>query len=146
MNSQHRDLHPRYAVLHHQTDAAPRGPHFDLLLEDRDGATVSAGMLMAYSLECWPPAAGTLAVQLPAHRPIYLDYEGPISGNRGAVRRIEAGRWQHVPPTGSSLRVRLCSEAGSDYTLSLKRLAGDDQRFLVEGCATEAVRKTGPLG
>lgn len=146
MNSQHRGPHPRYAVLHHETDAAPRGPHFDLLLEDRDGATVPAGMLIAYSIDLWPPTAGTIAIQLPAHRAIYLDYEGPVSRNRGSVRRVDAGLWQSVSHREDGFRARLRSETGADYTIALRRLAGGDQKFLVEERVTETVRKTGPLG
>ncbi|MCC6678540.1 MAG: hypothetical protein IT436_15510 [Phycisphaerales bacterium] len=32
------------------------------------------------------------AQRLPDHRPAYLDYEGPVSGNRGTVERVAAGR------------------------------------------------------
>jgi hypothetical protein len=44
----------------------------------------------------WPGAAAdgsaeVDAVALADHRAAYLDYEGPISGDRGAVSRIAAG-------------------------------------------------------
>jgi hypothetical protein len=38
-------------------------------------------------------AGQTVAVrQLEDHRPLYLTYEGPISGDRGHVRRLASGR------------------------------------------------------
>ena len=38
---------------------------------------------------------------LPNHRRAYLDYEGPISGDRGSVRRVAAGMFEllHESPT-----------------------------------------------
>jgi len=32
------------------------------------------------------------ATRLEDHRPLYLDYEGPISGNRGTVKRLSYGQ------------------------------------------------------
>jgi hypothetical protein len=34
------------------------------------------------------------AEQLADHRLAYLDYEGPVSGNRGEVRRADAGEFE----------------------------------------------------
>jgi hypothetical protein len=39
----------------------------------------------------WPPAAGTTIERIADHRRSYLDYEGPVSGNRGQVIRVESG-------------------------------------------------------
>ncbi|GAB5404991.1 MAG: hypothetical protein Aurels2KO_32220 [Aureliella sp.] len=36
-------------------------------------------------------ASELLAVRLPDHRKKYLDYEGPVSGNRGSVRAVARG-------------------------------------------------------
>lgn len=33
------------------------------------------------------------AEQLADHRPAYLDYEGPVSGERGTVRKLDAGSY-----------------------------------------------------
>lgn len=37
------------------------------------------------------------ADELPPHRIEYLDYEGPISGDRGDVTRIMAGEYSDLP-------------------------------------------------
>lgn len=76
----------RYVVLLH-TGYGP--DHYDLML-DRDGASP----LETYRCPRWPVEAGDRAVRLPDHRRVYLDYEGPISGGRGKVARVEAGTFE----------------------------------------------------
>ena len=74
----------RYAVLHHTGVDAP---HYDLLVE-----TAAGSPLMTYRVDRWPMETGAVLVErLADHRRIYLDYEGPISGNRGSVRRVAQG-------------------------------------------------------
>ncbi|QEG40138.1 hypothetical protein UC8_21440 [Roseimaritima ulvae] len=34
------------------------------------------------------------ALRLPLHRAVYLDYEGPVSGDRGRVIRVQAGTYR----------------------------------------------------
>lgn len=75
---------PRFAILEHDHPEL----HWDLLLED--GAVLRAWRLAE------PPRVGVriAATALAAHRLVYLDYEGPISGGRGAVKRWEAGVYE----------------------------------------------------
>lgn len=76
---------PRYVILEHD---APRGLHWDLLLE-------TAGLLSAWAIQCPPDEPGEHpAEKLPDHRRLYLEYEGPISGNRGTVRRWDWGEYR----------------------------------------------------
>jgi hypothetical protein len=76
---------PRFAVLIHDS---PRGLHFDFFLED------------GKALKTWafpPPLEAGIEIQCTAledHRPIYLDYEGPISGDRGSVVRWDRGTYE----------------------------------------------------
>lgn len=74
---------PRYVVLLHK--GIPE-PHFDLMFEWRSGSD-----LVTLRLNEWPITPRTLQERLPDHRRLYLDYEGPISGGRGEVRRITSG-------------------------------------------------------
>jgi hypothetical protein len=76
---------PRFVVLHHTGHGEP---HFDLMLEV-DG---EAG-LRAWRLSSWPPGPGMTVTPLPGHRRVYLEYEGPVSRDRGQVRRVAAGTW-----------------------------------------------------
>ncbi len=94
----------RYAILRHE-GIDPL--HFDLLFETEPGS-----MLAAWRSDAWPIAGTTPLIRLPDHRPLYLDYEGPISGNRGRVRRIKGGtcdiesgeeQWAIHLPAGSCL-------------------------------------------
>lgn len=73
----------RYVVLRH--DGIPE-PHFDFLIESALGRELST-----WRTESWPPRDGDVLQRLPDHRHAYLDYEGPLSGDRGQVRRVEAG-------------------------------------------------------
>jgi len=80
-------MEQRFVILRHEVNG---GSHFDLLLE-----LASQELLRALQLASWPLAVGEScpAPVLPPHRRIYLDYQGPISGGRGSVTRIDAGTW-----------------------------------------------------
>jgi hypothetical protein len=82
---------PRFALLRHaQPQDSPCAVHWDLFLEDGD-------TLLTWALAELPAARRTIAAQaLPNHRLAYLDYQGPVSGNRGTVTRTDAGSfaWQ----------------------------------------------------
>jgi hypothetical protein len=47
------------------------------------------------------------AERLGDHRIEYLHEEGPLGGNRGEVRRVEAGTYQEVAREGGAWCVRL---------------------------------------
>jgi hypothetical protein len=71
----------------------PRGSsssavHWDFLIEIPDQARLAAWRLAEN------PVGRTEAVaaeRIADHRRVYLDYEGPISGDRGSVRRVDRG-------------------------------------------------------
>jgi len=93
---------PRFAVLCHETPpGSPRPLHWDFLLEDGDA-------LLSWAL-AQPPAAGCsiAAEALPNHRLAYLEYEGPVSGNRGSVTRWDAGTFQWRQRDARQLAVTL---------------------------------------
>ena len=99
---------PRFVILHHSTENSehPRSSHWDLMFDDPAADDQSA--LRTWALEK-PPSAGQLiqATPLPAHRRHYLDYEGPISGNRGTVRRWDAGEYECLEHKANSWRFHL---------------------------------------
>jgi hypothetical protein len=76
---------PRFTILEHDN---PRGKHWDLMLE------------MGESLKTWAlavaPASNVeiLCQSLPDHRLVYLDFEGPLAGDRGSVTRWDSGTFQ----------------------------------------------------
>ncbi len=73
----------RFVVLRHE---GIDDPHFDLLIERSPGA-----MLEAFRSPAWPIIAPTELSPLPDHRREYLQYEGPVSNNRGHVNRVIEG-------------------------------------------------------
>jgi len=81
----------RYVVLHHT--AVPQ-PHYDLLFELNADSPLAAARCSD-----WPPTPTTKFERIPDHRRIYLEYEGKISGNRGTVKRVDAGSC-NVEPEG----------------------------------------------
>jgi hypothetical protein len=91
----HNPLH--YVLLRH--DGVP-SPHFDLLIDISPGAP-----LLAFRCDDWPPTS-PIARQ-PDHRRIYLDYEGPISNNRGQVRQAAQGTLIILEFSPSRLKIQL---------------------------------------
>lgn len=76
---------PRFVVLQHDRDGRT---HWDFLLETN-------GRLAAWWLPSPPDEQGRLTARaLADHRKFYLEYEGPISGDRGTVRRWDEGLYE----------------------------------------------------
>jgi hypothetical protein len=74
----------RFVLLHHNWPF----PHYDLMLEWH-------GVLKTWRLPEIPKPGVALTVEaIGDHRLAYLDYEGPVSGGRGEVRRVDAGGYQ----------------------------------------------------
>ena len=87
----------RFVVLEHVWGEV----HWDFMLERGE-------VLRTWAIDA-PIVAG---VELPAraladHRRLYLDYEGPISGDRGTVRRVEEGRYEALHWAPDRVVVRL---------------------------------------
>jgi len=79
--------------------------HWDLCLDLGE-------VLATWQIAGDPASLSTGGAPLPArriadHRRAYLDYEGPISGNRGEVRRVDRGTWRLIKKTPKSWRIRL---------------------------------------
>jgi hypothetical protein len=88
---------PRFVILEHDWPVR----HWDLMLEAGE------------SLRTWRLAAPlTAEAQIAAqaigdHRLHYLDYEGPVSGNRGSVSRWDSGTFDWQRDDSAVLAVRL---------------------------------------
>ena len=83
---------PRFVLLEHDHPIL----HWDLMLEWGDA-------LKTWRLGRIPQEASSIeAAPLPDHRLAYLDYEGPVSGNRGSVRRIDSGTFLLIESDGES--------------------------------------------
>ncbi|MAE65435.1 MAG: hypothetical protein CMJ18_14285 [Phycisphaeraceae bacterium] len=122
----------RTVLLRHVTKG---GHHFDWMLEP-PGPDAAPERLWTARVRlpswCWRRAV-TLDLQaIGAHRRAYLDYEGPVSGDRGDVRRVDEGRFD--PAVWSDdllvLKVQMGHYRGG---LRVQRVAGDHWQAVVEG-------------
>ena len=110
----------RFVILHH---VVAGGEHWDLMLEH-------GGVLLTWQLVREPVDVASLPIpakRIADHRSAYLEYEGPVSGGRGKVVRVDqgivnferlTGRCCQVELLGGRLRGRFCLvEDGGDWSL-----------------------------
>lgn len=95
---------PRFVVLEHDWPF----PHWDLLVQ-------AGAVLRAWRLLGEPRTGAPVPAEPgPDHRPLYLDYEGPVGGDRGTVARYDAGTcdWLADEPDRVELALRGARLAG----------------------------------
>ena len=115
----------RYVVLRHDGVA---DPHFDLMLEISPGAP-----LATWRLTEWPVKAATRLEKLPDHRQVYLEYEGPLSGDRGRVHRVEAGTYTSEPQWDDPHVIELTlSRPGKLFRRHLRLLRPPEHQWTLE--------------
>lgn len=101
----------RFVILHHTTRD---GEHWDLMLEQGD--VLQTWQLLANPLggEAYPISARRIG----DHRLAYLTYEGPISGDRGNVTRIDEGEYERRLAGGDELAAN--PRGGDELTFELR--------------------------
>jgi hypothetical protein len=111
---------PRFVILEHDYLIV----HWDLMLEANA------------ALQTWrlaqPPYAGAgsiVATLLGDHRVAYLDYEGPVSGNRGTVKRWDGGTFTELAESSIEARVFDFQGVMVRGRARLRRIAGSDWQF-----------------
>jgi DNA polymerase ligase (LigD)-like protein len=83
---------PRFVILEHDWPTR----HWDFMLEVGD-------VLQTWRLATAPAENSEIrAEHIFDHRLMYLDYEGPISGDRGSVTRWDAGSYEMIEEKGRS--------------------------------------------
>lgn len=92
----------RFVILLHETPPEyHRATHWDLMLETGD-------VLRTWALGEEPRVGASIEADgLPNHRMAYLDYEGPVSCDRGTVARWDAGHYTVEQETATRISVRL---------------------------------------
>lgn len=112
-----------FVILEHELPQShPRaGVHFDLMLEHD-------GRLLTWALDEAPrvgeEGSGLPCQRLPDHRVMYLDYEGPVSGDRGEVRRWDRGECELLEQGDQRVRARIEGERVC-ATVTLTREQGE---------------------
>jgi hypothetical protein len=106
---------PRFVILEHDHPFL----HWDLMLED--GASLKTWRLPA------PPQADTVmrVTGLGDHRLAYLEYEGPLSGNRGQVTRWDSGTYAWLGREEDRVTVSLSGDRVRGRAFLQKAADGD---------------------
>ncbi len=130
----------QYVILHHKMDG---GEHWDLMLER--GEVLLTWQLLREPVapvssrcdsQAENPSHTRSHLPIPArrigdHRKAYLDYEGPISGGRGHVRRVDAGTVEFEQLTASRCVVDLHGDRLRGR-YSLVRRGNDDNDWVFD--------------
>jgi hypothetical protein len=113
---------PRFVLLYHE---CPRGydraSHWDFMLEVGESLRTWAlfelpqdwQAAQSLTASLFPTCAAVSAVNLVGaeplgdHRRDYLEYEGPVSGQRGRVMRIDAGGYRSLSESRESWSIEL---------------------------------------
>jgi hypothetical protein len=106
-----------YVILHHTGVA---DPHFDIMIERAPGEP-----LRTWRSPRWPITEPTALEELPDHRQAYLTYQGPVSQNRGQVRRAAGGTCAVESPNDNQIILRLDDgpSVSIDFTIENNWLA-----------------------
>jgi hypothetical protein len=105
---------PRFVILEHDHPHL----HWDLMLE-------TGNVLRTWRLEN-PPSAyeSTKALAIGDHRKAYLDFEGPLSNNRGTVKRWDFGTFAGDPLDDMHVTIEI-KGSRLEGMMQIKRQSGD---------------------
>ena len=114
---------PRYVVLRHDPPNENAGDvHWDFMIE-------TGAALRTWALAVEPAAEKAIpAKALADHRLVYLDYEGPISGDRGTVSKWDAGSFETLAEGPTELQLRL-SGGRLSGTVNISQNAAETHRW-----------------
>jgi DNA polymerase Ligase (LigD) len=93
---------PRFVILRHDCPPDfPRPTHWDLMLQDGDS-------LRTWALPREPADGVSMSAEaLAEHRLAYLEYDGPLTQNRGTVARFDGGFFHLEQDSDAEIVVRL---------------------------------------
>ncbi len=112
----------RFVLLRHELPGDRVGEsHWDLMLEFE-------GVLLTWALPSLdfsnlPQSFASLGIRrLADHRAVYLEYEGPVSGDRGFVQQTDSGVYRSVPKmqNENAPRWSLVQLEGKQYRLGIE--------------------------
>jgi hypothetical protein len=122
----------QYVILRHETPGgSPRPTHWDLMFD-------MGSALRTWALDREPAESACIeALLLADHRRAYLDYEGPLSGDRGKVTRWDSGEFELRECSDERWVVELRG-GRLRGTVVLERIAPQDQRWRLLFTASSA--------
>jgi hypothetical protein len=110
---------PTVLLLHEVPDGTA---HVDWMIAPEErGESRLITFRLERSLDALSPGESLPAVRLADHRRRYLDYEGPISGSRGSVRRLAQGRVTACRSAAHALEMDVEWARGAEQRLRLVR-------------------------
>ncbi len=110
---------PAVLLWHTRADGTE---HLDLLIaRDRQGVLPLLSFRLPIDYHDWPVGFETTLEQVPDHRPIYLHFEGWMSGGRGIIDRVATGTAAAVDSTRPAIQLRL-NWIEYDWKVSLRLL------------------------
>ena len=112
--------------------------HIDWLLgQDPDGSRPLISFRIDQPVSDLKEGQSLTALRIADHRPAYLEYEGPVSPNRGIVRRLCRGRvlaWRKPEDGRWELEIVWKTESGSEIHQQLCLHRQDLERWTVFLC------------
>jgi len=88
----------RFVVLHH-TDWPGRPDHYDLMLQFAPGENDDSAILKTFATTRDEfPSPFVPLKKIADHRRAYLELQGPVSGGRGHVTRMDEGNFRLLSP------------------------------------------------
>lgn len=140
---------PRFVLLYHECPPGyDRPPHWDLMLDA--GSSLRTWALLqlprgweavqSHTISMFPACAPVSAESsvdaepLCDHRRDYLEYEGPISGDRGRVTRVDAGSFETLSESRQYWQIELCGERlRGPVTLAVRKANANDWTLTLNG-------------
>jgi hypothetical protein len=113
----------RYVILHHVDIAEP---HFDLMFETMPGSD-----LATWRSRSWPIEEPSPVTRLRDHRRFFLQYEGVLSEQRGAVQRVADGECTVEIGEGDVITIKIINGA-TPTTLRLSKISDNQWQADVE--------------
>lgn len=110
--------------------------HVDwLVARDPEGLQPLVSFRMDSPLDELQPGTQIIAEHIGDHRPLYLEYEGEVTGNRGRVKRLKSGKLiqaqasERDRPDSLFLQIRWGSRNPHEQHLHLARY--DDDQWII---------------
>jgi len=120
----------RYVVLHHK-NWPEHSDHYDLMLQTRDGESDDDRTLKTFATGADEFPSAMLKL-IDDHRQAYLHYEGPLSEDRGIVKRSDEGELVWLTPYSAQSKDLKFSLAGKKLNGKFRLLLLGGETYLFE--------------